>query len=145
MVAVGFFWLADALPKDELICYYEVGLSQEVKTAGWNLAACLERYNSIDCRLPHDDINPTSRKGDPLYKGAHFGWTASCDELVFIKANRNLIGDFCLYLRTWRELRRVKSPLVVGWCEYRRLRRYLLLKTLCLPLLSLWRKVAREK
>src|SRR5436305_1950496 len=77
---------------------------KEIKRNGWNICCLLEKYNSLDYRKPHRDINCSSLNGDPLYEGAYFGGTAQLSELVFIKTNRNLVSRRKLCWSTFCEL-----------------------------------------
>jgi hypothetical protein len=119
---IGFYDVHDALPKDEVICRYELRLSQEIKRAGWNLGCLLARYKGVDYRLPHTDPNPTSNQGDPLFRGAYFGANAKPEELVFVKTNRDLFGGPRMHWDTLRALARVDQPALRAWPESRSLR-----------------------
>jgi hypothetical protein len=119
---IGFYDVSEALPKDEVICRYELRLSQEIKRAGWNLGCLLTRYHGIDYRMPHADPNPTAKQGDPLFRGAYFGGTARPEELVFVKTNRDLFGGPRMHRATQRALGRVDQPALRAWPEWRSLR-----------------------
>ncbi len=81
-----------------VILHYEVMLSHRIIQNGWNISCLLPEYKRIDYRKAHDDINPTSRNGDPCYAGAYFGRTLEPYEVVFIKTNRDIV-DFRLLER----------------------------------------------
>ncbi|WP_374262420.1 hypothetical protein [Zoogloea sp.] len=140
---IGFYDVHERLAKDDVICEYELRLSQALLQAGWNIKACLARYNAVDYRTPHADINPTSGGGDPLYGGAYFGRTARPDELVFVKTNRRIMGAVQLPWVTLRALRGVTHPAILGWPEYRRLRRAYLLRLIFVPLTELKKSLDR--
>lgn len=128
LLGIGFYDVHERLSKADVICRYEIRLSQEIKRAGWNIKACLSRYNTIDYRLEHTDINFTSDNGDPLYRGAYFGSTARPRELVFVKTNRNLISAPMLYWHTLTSLLFVDEEEIRGWSEYKALRRIAIAK-----------------
>ena len=143
LLDVGFYDIHARLDKLDVICHYEIRLSLEILRAGWNIKACLEKYNGLDYRLEHTDINPSSRNGDPLYKRAYFGKTASPHELVFAKTNRRLMSLTQLSWATLRGLFGIRHPAILGWDEYRRLRALYLAKVLLLPVTELKRSLDR--
>jgi hypothetical protein len=121
LINIGFYDCDILLSKEDVICRYELGLSQEIKKAGWNIKALLQKYNSIDYRFPHQDINPTSKNGDPLYKGSYFGSTANYFDLVFVKTNRNIASNVGLYFNTFVGLTFHANEKMKSWPEFRRL------------------------
>lgn len=86
----GFYDTSGIPDKEEAIRDYELRLSQLIKNQGWNLKCLLPEYNKIDYRLPHEEINPTSDKGDACFKDSYFGRTVNPNEIIFIKTNRNI-------------------------------------------------------
>ena len=133
LIDIGFYDCDSHLPKEDVICHYELRLSQEIKKAGWNMKALLLKYNSIDYRLPHEDINPTSKNGDPLFKGAYFGFTANYFDLLFVKINRNLVSNVGLYFNTFIGLTFHSNKEIKSWKESRQLQRasfFILIKSL---------------
>lgn len=131
LVKIGFYSENEALGKDEVICSYELRLSQEIKRNGWNFECCLlSKYNEIDYRLPHADPNFSSLNGDPLYSGAYFGRTATPFELIFIKTNRDLISNPKLLIYSYRSLIRLKNPDILQWTEYNNLKKTILKKAI---------------
>jgi len=96
LINIGFYDLNNCYNKDEVIRDYEIKLSQEVISAGWNIKCLLPEYNTIDYRQPHYDVNPTASKGDPCCSFAYFGRTPHPFELVFIKTNRSMFAEHYL-------------------------------------------------
>lgn len=143
LIKTGFYDFHERLDKLDVICRYEIGLSQEIIKAGWDMKACLSKYNDIDYRSAHSDINPTSRQGDALYRRAYFGKTAAHRELVFVKTNRRIISPIKLIFVTFLELLRVTNSSVRNWGEYRKLRSDYMLKILLLPLSEVKKAVDR--
>lgn len=74
----------------DVIQIKEIGMSQWVIHHGWNINCLLEKYKGLDYRTIKEDINPTSRFGDPNYDGCYFGSTFTPYDVMFIKANRDL-------------------------------------------------------
>ena len=93
LIKDGFYYISDQLSKSEVITHYEIGLSQRILKNNWNFSCLLEKYQHLDFRKQPNDINPTSKRGDPLYKKAYFGKTVEPEEVIFIKthARRRLI------------------------------------------------------
>lgn len=118
LLSIGFYSENDYLSKDDVICKYEIRLSQEIKRNGWNFKCFLSKYNSIDYRENHTDPNKSSVNGDPLYLGAYFGRTARPYELVFVKTNRNLFTTSRLYLYTYISLVLATRKTHNKWIEY---------------------------
>lgn len=121
----NFYKYTDKLSKSNLIFMYEIGLSQAVLKSGGNIDCVLPKYCGLDYTKPLEDINPTSRFGDPLRRGAYFGRTAKPSELIFIKTNRRLISSFKLAWITYTGLINDTSNEIKDWKE----RRALLTKT----------------
>lgn len=131
LVNIGFYSENNTLSKEEVICSYELRLSQEIKKNGWNIECCLlQKYNEIDYRTPHTDPNFSSQNGDPLYRGAYFGRTATPLELIFIKTNRDLISNPKLLLYSYRSLIQSKQSEISRWNEFNALKKIILKKTI---------------
>ena len=137
LIGIGFYDIHQRLSKEEVISRYELRLSQEVKRAGWNIKSFLTKYNEIDYRGSHSDINYTSVNGDPLFRGAYFGSTAQPSELVFVKTNRNLISAPKLYWYTWIKLLSVSDKKIKNWSEYKKLKIVTFVKFFCYPIFLL--------
>jgi hypothetical protein len=90
LIGEGFYNSNGILDKEDAIRDYEVRLSQLIKDQGWNLRALLPEYNTLNYRIAHEDINPTSDHGDPCFKDSYFGRTIHPNEIVFIKTNREI-------------------------------------------------------
>lgn len=90
LIKAGFYNSTGIPDKEDAIRDYEVRLSQLIKDQGWNLRSLLPEYNTLDYRLAHEDINPTSDHGDPCFKDSYFGRTAHPNEIIFIKTNREI-------------------------------------------------------
>ena len=84
----GFYDMSKRLSKSEVITYYEIGLSRRIIQNNWNISCLLNKYQGLDFRHNPADINPTSRKGDPLYNNAYFGKTVAPEEVIFVKTHR---------------------------------------------------------
>lgn len=121
----NFYKNTEILAKSHLIFMYEIGLSQFVLKSGGNIDCVLPKYSGLDYTESLMDINPTSRFGDPLRRGAYFGRTAEPTELVFIKTNRRLIPVVKLAWITYTGLVNNTNDEIKAWKE----RRALLIKT----------------
>jgi hypothetical protein len=105
LVAIGFY--DDSLnnmTKEEVIIHYEIRLSQELLSKGFLIKSLLNKYDGVDYREEHHDINFSSRNGDPSFRGAYFGQTINPYEVVFIKTNRNILGPLELFKLSIRSL-----------------------------------------
>lgn len=110
-----FYDFTDKITKSNLIFMYELGLSQMVLKSGKNIDCVLPKYSGLDYTITTQDINPTSRFGDPLRRGAYFGKTAKPRELVFIKTNRRLIASLSLAWITYLGLRKDFKKEIKEW------------------------------
>ncbi|MEK0428395.1 MAG: hypothetical protein RL001_922 [Pseudomonadota bacterium] len=122
LVSIGFYAENECLPKDNVICRYELKLSQEILRAGRNLKCQLPEYNTVDYRAKHTDINPTSWYGDPALKNAYFGRTIHPYEAIFIKTNRGLFKE--TYLDRLAASMRIGPNLEGAALQSRELMRY---------------------
>lgn len=86
----GFYDINHELSKDEAIRDYEIRLSQLILAGGWNIKCLLPEYNLIDYRGAHNEVNPTSKNGDPVWNFSYFGRTPHPFEIIFIKSARSL-------------------------------------------------------
>lgn len=116
-----FYSFTNRLNKSNLIFMYEIGLSQAVFKSGGNIDCVLPKYSGLDYRKVVQDINPASRFGDPLRRGAYFGKTASPTELIFIKTNRRLISPIKLDWITYAGLRKEFNQKISDWEEHKAL------------------------
>lgn len=73
---------------NEVILYYEFGLSQIALKNNWNINSILEPYKNLDYINIKKDINPTSNNGDPYYNNSYFGKTIDPYDAIFFKNNR---------------------------------------------------------
>ena len=71
-----------------VIANKEIGLSQIALNNRWNINCILDKYRDLDYRILNNDINNTSRKGDPYYRNAYFGKTIKNKDVIFYKTNR---------------------------------------------------------
>jgi hypothetical protein len=122
LVDRGFYDREPSPTKGDLVCKYELGLTQEILAKGWRVRCFLPEYNAIDYARPHDDVNFSSATGDPLFRGAFFGRTLHPRELVFIKTNRNLLSESELASHTFCALAAAGEPSWGPWEEATRLR-----------------------
>lgn len=90
LIAENFFEIGAPLTKPEVIVNAELRLSRRILEWGYNLKCLIPRYNEVDYRRPHTDINPTSVNGDTVFPGAFFGRTLHPFETIFTKTNRGL-------------------------------------------------------
>lgn len=95
-----FFDVRDRLAKNQIICRYELLLSQLLLHNGLNIKSLLPEYNQIDYRELHADISPTSHQGDPSVPDGYFGRTMHPYEGMFVKTQRNLYPEYYLDLLT---------------------------------------------
>lgn len=122
LVNIGFYSVDEVLSKDDVICRYEIRLSQEIKRNGWDFKCFLSKYNEIDYRKYHVDPNDSSVDGDSLYYGSYFGRTARPYELIFVKTNRNVFEFSRLHFYTYLSLIRVARKEIREWSEFRSLK-----------------------
>jgi hypothetical protein len=71
-----------------IIVTKEIGLSQIALKEGWNINSILSKYKNLDYRVINEDINNTSRNGDPYYPKSYFGEDIDKYEVIFYKNNR---------------------------------------------------------
>lgn len=93
LIAEDFFQIAGSQTKTGVIVNAEIHLSTRIIGYGYNLKCLIAKYNEIDYRDPHSDINSASLNGDPVFAGALFGRTIHPFEAIFIKTNRGLYTE----------------------------------------------------
>jgi len=98
LLSIGFYdnYLID-MSKEEVIINYEVRLTQELLNYGFSVKSLLLKYDGIDFRKKHYDLNFSSKNGDPSFRGAYFGKTIDPFESVFIKTNRNIYDPIKIF------------------------------------------------
>jgi hypothetical protein len=119
LLKIGFYDNSDKLDKRDVICRYEIRMTQEITANGWNIKCFIPEYNGIDYRFAHSEINYCSRMGNILYEGAYFGRTAHPTELAFVKTNGRLMSEAYLASHTYTALRSNEDRL--DWAETHRL------------------------
>ena len=98
LIDAGFYCNKQWLTKDDVIEDYEIRLSQQILKMGLNLKCVLPVYNKINYLVPHQDINPTSKNGDPCLINAFFGRNIHPLEGIFVKSNRKVYAKNYLNL-----------------------------------------------
>jgi hypothetical protein len=93
LVDSGFYDITQALSKDEVVCDYEIRLSQLLLEHGRDLKCILPEYSQPDYRKLKYEINTSSREGDSGFENSYFGRTAHPYESVFVKTSRNTFTD----------------------------------------------------
>lgn len=84
----GIFEVDENISFDTLIGEKEVGMSMILLNNNWNINSILSKYQGIDYRKIEEDINFSSRNGDPYYDGAYFGESIRPEEVIFFKNTR---------------------------------------------------------
>lgn len=79
--------------KKDVVTNFEIRLSRQIISYGYNIRCLIPRYNEIDYRRNHSDINPTSALGDAFFPNRFFGRTLHPFETIFVKTGRNLFPD----------------------------------------------------
>lgn len=74
-----------------VVVHHEILLSQLILQKGWNISCLLPEYRRLDYRQVTQDINPTSRWGDPCFAGGYFHRSLIPYETVFINTTRDVI------------------------------------------------------
>ena len=70
------------------ISYKEIGLSHHALSNGWNINCLVDKYKNRDYIHTRDDINFSSRNGDPYYMDSYFGESIHKEDVIFFKMNR---------------------------------------------------------
>ncbi len=73
-----------------IIAYKEFGLSQHALINNWNINCILPKYRDINYITLKENINKSTKSGDPYFKNRYFGKTIDKYDVIFIKTNRNL-------------------------------------------------------
>ena len=88
----GFYDIDCELTKLGAICYYEIGLSQEILNKGYKIAAILPTYNEFCLKTQTSAYQTTLKHGDPLNKSAFYGRNLSPFEVLFVKPKRRALS-----------------------------------------------------
>ena len=89
----GFYNINHNLNKLEAICYYELGLSQEIMKMGFKIAAILPTYDEFCLSKKTLDFEHNLKNGDPLNKSIFYGRSASPFEVLFVKPKRRALSQ----------------------------------------------------
>ena len=87
----GFYDVTCDLTKLGAICYYELGLSQELLNKGYKIAAILPTYNEFCMENKTLDYETSLKNGDPLNKSVFYGRSVSPFEVLFVKPKRRAL------------------------------------------------------
>ena len=108
LVRAGFYSVDTELPKDSLICYYELGLSQQIFKLGGKISSLLPTYQGfcLKHRKPVFDDLPEYPMNtiDPLSAFAFYGRTLSPIENIFLKTSRESMSEVELSSHTFTAL-----------------------------------------
>ena len=85
----GFFDENRQLEKNEVICRYEILMSQIIFDSGRSIGSILPTQEEFKGNKNNKIFKGTSNNGDHLFKSAFFGRSLSPLEIVFIKTNNN--------------------------------------------------------
>lgn len=90
---LGFYNIDCHLTKLGAICYYELGLSQEIIKRGFKIASILPTYDEF-CLENKSSVYETNLKnGDPTNKSVFYGRSASPFEVLFVKPKRRALTE----------------------------------------------------
>lgn len=89
----GVYAAAPGLTKEEAVVTCEIGMSQRVKAAGWNMSCLLPPYRGADYRRAHGEINPATPNGHPQGPGSYFGQSLHPYEAIFLKTGWGAISS----------------------------------------------------
>lgn len=104
MHSCGFYDITCDLTKLGAICYYEIGLSQELLNRGYKVAAILPTYNEFCIEKRTLDYKTSLKNGDPLNKSVFYGRSASPFETLFVKTRRRALSKVELNSYTFTAL-----------------------------------------
>ncbi len=121
LIKIGFYDVTEKLSKNDVICEYELRLSQEIKNNGWNMSCILAHYDAIDYRKFHSNINFPTKQGNINSGGSFFGRNAHPTEIVYIKTNTSMISRLELSSHTYYNLLNNTNPLSKNWAERNKL------------------------
>lgn len=93
LVSIGFYDRESVDEKEAIIERYEIRLSSEMESAGLRSGSLVP--NRMRWRKVFEE-NPSSRDGDPNYRGGHFGSSIGPLHSVFPKVNRNIYAERAL-------------------------------------------------
>lgn len=142
LMSINFFDASIAFSRIDVICRYEIRLSQEILKHGWNIGCFLPEYNVIDYLAPEIDKSSVlgGREG-AIDKGVYFGRTLNPMETLFIKVNRGSISNLDLYSYSYTGLIRSKTYFRLEWDEAR----YLEKKSLAYIKLGMENRIKNSK
>lgn len=89
----GFFNEDRFLEKNDLICRYEILMSQIILASGHSIGSILPTQYEFNNKKKDTEFQGTTNNGDPLYKYAFYGRSLSPLEIIFIKTNSNMISN----------------------------------------------------
>lgn len=90
---LGFYSIDCELTKIGAICYYELGLSQEIMNRGYKIAAILPTYDEFCLKNKSSVYETNLKNGDPLNKSVFYGRSASPFEVLFVKPKRRALTE----------------------------------------------------
>lgn len=94
LIKRGFFDNSDLLQKSDVICRYEIHLSQMILDFGLNLSALLLKYQNLDFRVAQKSTPKVkSYQGDIWFPNMYRGFGIHPLQAVFVKTNRSLYGQ----------------------------------------------------
>jgi len=118
LLSIDFYNTTILLSRIDVICMYEIRLSQEILRNNWTLECLLPEYNLIDYQSKIIDKSPVLGGNEgAIDKGVFFGRTVSPTEILFIKVNRDSISDLDLYSYTYTGLLRRNNSSIMPWIE----------------------------
>ena len=100
----GFYDITCDLTKLGAICYYELGLSQELLNRGYKIAAILPTYNEFCMENRTLNYGTSLKNGDPLNKSVFYGRSVSPFEVLFVKPKRRSLSQVELNSYTFTAL-----------------------------------------
>ena len=89
----GFFDEDRLLGKNDVICRYEILMSQIILESGHSIGSILPTQHEFNNEKIEPTFQSTTFNGDPLYKHAFYGRSISPLELIFTKTNSNMISN----------------------------------------------------
>ena len=90
---LGFYNINCDLTKLGAICYYELGLSQEIINRGYKIAAILPTYDEFCLKNKSSVYETNLKNGDPSNKSVFYGRSASPFEVLFVKPKRRALTE----------------------------------------------------
>jgi hypothetical protein len=101
--------LSSCESKEHIMADREIGWSQHILDAGFNIACMLAAYKDVDFRNVRRSLSFARRfaahpgTGDLLYTDRHFGTTVHPYECVFFKTNRDMTPDLLAHVTACRQ------------------------------------------